>query len=96
MKKDTTTISCKKAAELLSESFEHPLPLSKKIALKTHLALCRTCVYCARQLQALRAVFRNYDSAISEQPPPDSCCLPDDAKKRLKESLNKADSSSKK
>ncbi len=91
-KKPEKDISCKRAAELLSESFEHELSLPKKIALKTHLAVCRTCVYCYRQLKGLRAIFRGYDKAVTELPPPSCSCLSDGAKKRIKHTLNEQSS----
>jgi hypothetical protein len=82
-----TTISCKKAAHLLSESFERELSLSKKLALRTHLAICKTCVSCARQFRALKKIFSCYNKAATELPPPSCCCLPDDAKERIKAAL---------
>jgi len=91
-----TPISCKKAAQLLSESFERKLSLKKVMALKTHLAICKTCVSCSRQIKALQKLFHRYNKAVIELPPPASCCLPDDTRAKIKATLSQYESGGKK
>jgi hypothetical protein len=52
--------SCKKTSELLSAQQDRPLGRLERIALGTHLALCRRCRIVARQLEFLRLAARRW------------------------------------
>ena len=47
-------ISCKKATVLMSKSLERKLTLKEKAALVSHLAVCKTCTFCYKQMKAIR------------------------------------------
>ena len=71
----------------MSESFEHRLSLKKYLKLYAHLAICKTCVYCFRQMKALRIVYRNYLQAVSQMPLPDDLSLSQEASGRIKNAI---------
>jgi len=80
-------ISCKKATILMSKSFEEKLSLKERFALLLHLSMCKTCVYCFRQIKKLSHVFSHYDEAIFKAPPHSDLSLSEEAKQRIKSSL---------
>ena len=86
---DKKIISCKKATQLMSESMEHKLTLSQQLALKAHLAVCKTCVYCFRQLTALQKVYAHYTKAVTHVSPPQKKSLPKESRRRIKAFLKK-------
>lgn len=76
--------SCKRVTELLSESMEHPLPLSKRIFLWFHLAMCRLCRGFARDSRHIRSSVRHYGSSKYRNKRE---VLSDEARERLKNLL---------
>ena len=76
--------SCKKVTELISESMENPLPLSKWILLWFHLAMCRLCRGFARDSRQLRSSVRRYGRSKYEE---GRETLSDEAQERLKKLL---------
>ena len=55
--------TCKEAAALLVAREDRPLPTAERLALRLHLAACRTCPVFERQLLTMRNAFsrwRNY------------------------------------
>lgn len=87
MTKDDTNISCKKATVLMSKSMEQRLSLKEKAELAGHLAVCKTCSFCFRQLKGIRKTIARYTEMIFRLPPSKKDVLSDDAKKRLKEKI---------
>ena len=84
-------ISCRIAAQLLSEKIDHKLPIVKEIKLNAHMMICKTCRLYESQIIALRKAFVQYFKAISQHPPPEDKCLTPRAKRRIKEAIrNKA------
>ena len=79
--------SCKRATVLMSKSFEEKLSLREHIALFAHLAMCKTCTYCFRQLKALQKVFVSYTYAISAVLTPPNLSLSEEACARIKTAL---------
>lgn len=84
---ESDIISCKIAARLMSISFERKLTLSEQASLKAHLAICKTCRYCFRQLKGLRQLFCGYVRAVATLPVPAQVSLSSQAKLRLKSAL---------
>lgn len=76
--------SCKKVTELISESMENPLPLSKRILLWFHLAMCSLCRGFARDSQHLRSSVRHYGRSKYKDRRE---VLSDEARERLKNLL---------
>ena len=75
-------ISCREATRLLSQSMEHPLPLSTRVALKFHLFICRFCRRFGRDLRLLRRAFRRYREVGK-----DDQSLSAEARERMKKTL---------
>ena len=51
-------MSCRDAAETMTEAVLSPLPLRRRIALKMHLLMCRMCRRAVRQSKAIGEVVR--------------------------------------
>lgn len=52
-------MSCSETSPLISERMDHRLPLSKKIRVTIHLAMCEVCRYYEKQLKILRGLAQN-------------------------------------
>lgn len=51
-------ISCRRASRLMSDELDRPLRRRERVALALHLAMCRACSRCRRQLGFLRRAAR--------------------------------------
>ncbi|MFP4472818.1 MAG: zf-HC2 domain-containing protein [Candidatus Omnitrophota bacterium] len=89
---DKDHISCKIATVLMSKSMEEELSAKEKAMLTAHLAVCRTCVYCSKQLKSLRETLKHYMEAVCSHEPPSDCCLSEKACQRIKDKLTGRDS----
>lgn len=69
-------LNCRQASQLASRAMDEKLPFWKKISLKMHLLLCRSCSQFTQQLIFLRKV-------ASYQQPPVAFHLTDEAKQRI-------------
>jgi hypothetical protein len=78
--------SCSRAAELISQSLESPLPWRDRLALRVHLALCGLCRRFHCQLELLQRAGRVAD----EHARPDAT-LPEDARDRIRTALRAAE-----
>jgi predicted anti-sigma-YlaC factor YlaD len=86
------SLTCKRAAALLSASLERSLPLGERLLLRLHLRVCSACARYKRQLQLLRSVIRQRARRSEEQTGPDVPALTPDARDRLKRSLQRGSS----
>ena len=77
-------MNCKRATELVSEHLDHPLPLSQRVALKTHLLMCRHCARFAKQVRYIRDAVRQFPEDDDAE---DAPTMTDEAKDRLRETL---------
>lgn len=80
--------SCKQAARLVSVSFERKLTLREWLSMRLHLMMCKTCTFYARQIKALRAIFIRHEQVLSNTPASDDEKLADQAKERIKKTIN--------
>ena len=71
----------------MSKSMEQELSLKEKASLNAHLAICKTCCFCFKQLKSLRQTLTHYAEAVFRAPAPGNPGLSDDAKQRIKEKL---------
>ncbi|HLL77097.1 MAG TPA: hypothetical protein VK421_17725 [Pyrinomonadaceae bacterium] len=83
------TLTCKRAAALLSASLEHGLPLCERLLLRLHLRFCAACARYRAQLLLLRRALRRLARRIEEQPVSDTPALTQDARARLKRNLRR-------
>lgn len=51
-------ISCRRASRLMSDELDRPLSRRERLALVLHLAMCRACSHCRRQMGFLRRAAR--------------------------------------
>ena len=49
-------ITCEDTSPLVSEAMDHDLPLSKRLRVWIHLAICKMCKNCEAQMKTLRAL----------------------------------------
>jgi len=75
--------SCAEATRLLSASQDAPLPLTARVGLRLHLAICRHCQRYQRQLQLMRRVLQQYPENL----PP--VRLPEDFRRQLARELER-------
>lgn len=76
--------TCRDATELASRALDERLPLSSRMALSMHLAICKNCARFNRQLQEMRRLFREETAADD-----DAAGLPDEARQRIEAELQK-------
>jgi len=81
------SISCKMATKLMSKSMEQGLSLFEKVQLKVHLFMCKTCVFCFRQIKSIQQTLDYYIHAISEIPPSSSQVLSENTKNHMRQML---------
>jgi len=77
--------TCQDTSSIISESLDHPLPLSKWWRLKFHLALCVVCRYYLDQLKTLQNLARRLgkeDNNLKDQ-----AGLRPEFKEKLKQSV---------
>ena len=55
--------TCRKTTALASRAMDERLPLSSRMALRLHLAICENCARFNRQLQEMRRLFREETAA---------------------------------
>jgi hypothetical protein len=61
--------SCRRAAELLSQSLDEPLDLAARSQLRLHLFLCRSCRHVENQFAGIRDLASNlFGGALDEDP----------------------------
>ncbi|MBF0485439.1 MAG: zf-HC2 domain-containing protein [Candidatus Omnitrophica bacterium] len=80
--------SCKQAARLVSLSFERKLTAREALAMRLHLAMCKTCTFYSRQIKALRGIFVRHEEFLSNTPPSDCECLSHETKQKIKRALD--------
>ena len=77
-------LTCRDATELASRAMDQRLPLSNRMALRLHLAICKNCTRFNRQLQEMRRLFRE-ETAASD----DAAGLAPEARQRIESALQK-------
>ncbi|PJA25804.1 MAG: hypothetical protein COX57_01345 [Alphaproteobacteria bacterium CG_4_10_14_0_2_um_filter_63_37] len=76
-------IDCRRASELVSQSWDRPLTRREKFGLRFHLLICAACRRFERQLALMNRVFKR-----GEECPPEP--MPVEVKGRLAERLDRA------
>jgi hypothetical protein len=77
-------LRCRDATELASRAMDERLPLSNRMALRFHLAICDNCARFNRQLQEMRRMFREETAADD-----DAAGLAPEARQRIESELQK-------
>jgi hypothetical protein len=81
------TLTCKRAAVLLSTALEHGLPLRQRLLLRLHLLACAACMRCKLQLIMLRRAIRLRAHRVETQTVANGTTLSPAARARLKRAL---------
>jgi hypothetical protein len=76
--------TCKETTMLASRAMDERLPLSNRMALRLHLAICENCARFNRQLQEMRRLFREETAASG-----DAAGLAPAARQRIETELQK-------
>jgi anti-sigma factor RsiW len=76
--------TCREATELASRAMDERLPLSNRMALRLHLAICKNCARFSQQLQEMRRLFREEAAAYD-----DANGLAPEARQRIASELQK-------
>jgi len=76
--------SCTEAARLISESQDSPIPLTARVGLRLHLAICRHCRKYKRQIQFMRHAFGQYQDHMEPMH------LPNEARQQIVRELERA------
>jgi hypothetical protein len=76
--------TCRETTELASRAMDERLPLSNRMALRLHLAICENCARFNRQLQEMRRLFRE-ETAVHD----DAAGLTPEARRRIETELQK-------
>lgn len=80
-------LSCREAARLSSEALDHPLPWTKRVALRFHLGMCKYCQRYAQQLQFIHQIIGIGKDKLDEIPEGSQVCLSEGAKERIREAI---------
>ena len=75
--------TCRETTALASRAMDERLPLSSRMALRLHLAICENCARFNRQLQEMRRLFREETAAD------DAAGLAPEARRRIASELQK-------
>lgn len=81
-------LSCKEASHLLSQSMDQPVPRLKRLELRLHVWLCRSCGNFEQQLKFLRQAVRRLGAEDRPQPD-DDVRLGDEARERIRKTLRR-------
>ena len=87
------TLTCKRAAALVSASLERGLSLRERLLLRLHLRACAACARYKAQLNLLRRTLRRRARSLEEQGDSGLPALAPDARARLKLGLRRDSSS---
>ncbi len=79
-------LSCKQTSELISQGLDQHLPFTKRVGVRIHLLMCRTCTQYEKQLRFMRRatgkLSQDAESQGQAAPP-----LPAEARERIKSAL---------
>lgn len=78
---------CEDTSPLISEMMDHTLPLSKRLRLGIHLAICKMCRAYQRQLETVRTLAR--DLGREDTPLGPEVKMSEDCRESLKAALKK-------
>jgi hypothetical protein len=80
-------LTCKEAAQLLSDSLDRKLPLSQRISLRIHLLMCKLCPRFQKQLQFLKDSLNQYQREAGAENLFIAVSLSEDARGRIRRAL---------
>jgi hypothetical protein len=85
--KEKLMLTCKEVAKLVSESFEHKLPLHKRIAMWIHYFMCKPCLYYHKHAYYIRKLTATYRNEIEPGKAITGLGLASEARERIKLAL---------
>ena len=78
-------ITCEDTSPLISESMDHDLPLTKRMRLWAHLAICGMCKNCMAQMNTIRSLARSLGKEDSDVASPKGLSM--EAKEKIKQAM---------
>ena len=78
-------ITCEDTSPLISESMDHTLPLTKRMRLWAHLAICGMCKNCMAQMNTIRSLARSLGSNETDSVSSHGLSL--EAKEKIKQAM---------
>lgn len=85
-------INCRQATRLASKSMEAQLPLGQRFSLRLHLLFCGFCRRATKHFRYLRSASARFDENFPTTPDSGPDCLTSQARQRIYQALEKADS----
>lgn len=79
--------SCREVTQLVSESMEESLPLTKRMGVKLHLLMCVWCRRYRQQLLLMRQMIRRYLARLEAGRAEPTISLPAQARQRIERAL---------
>jgi hypothetical protein len=80
---------CKKAARLLSESFDRKLSLWERVSLRVHVVICRFCRCFHQDMQRFDDALRKYSQEIDADRGLTDVSLQPEARQRILQAMEK-------
>lgn len=71
------TLRCEAATELSSRELDEAIPLLDRLALRCHVAVCRSCRRFRAQIRLIRIALRRRDTILSETRSAEGCLAPE-------------------
>ncbi len=81
-------LSCREITKLVSESLDHPLPLSKRVSVWMHLSMCRLCSAFRRDQVVLKERISDEVERASSEEMPEVVKLSASAKQRIAKAID--------
>jgi hypothetical protein len=85
--------SCKEVSRLVSDALDRDLPFRPRFFMRVHLLMCSLCSQFRRQVLFLRGAARAFGQDDKEGEVPADVRLSAEARTRIKQALNRSDSS---
>ena len=80
-------LSCHEVTQLISESFDHPLPFRRRIGMQFHLLICKWCDRFRRQILFIQDSLRRGAAQLESQDLSSLVSLSPAARERIKQVL---------
>ncbi|MGV7220580.1 MAG: hypothetical protein ACQ9MH_03520 [Nitrospinales bacterium] len=78
-------ITCEDTSPLISESMDHTMPLTKRMRLWAHLAICGMCKNCMAQMNTIRSLARSLGNEGIESKSAEGLSM--EAKEKIKQAM---------
>ena len=81
-------LNCKETTRLISQSLDTTLPMTTRLSLRLHLAMCKFCSRYDKQLHFIQNIMHHYAGEMDDEKISSLDSLPEDARQRIKKVLS--------